>query len=159
MRKTTTGDRFSARILASLQDNGRLTVQEVADRVGLSTTPTWKRIKELEKQGVIRGYAALLDREKVGLGICVLAEINLAQHMKAVVSEFEQAIQASDAIVECYSLTGEADYLIKVLAPDIAGYNAFLDSVVMKLPGLSAIRSSVVLREVKSSTALPLNHL
>src|SRR6185295_15936819 len=100
----------------------------------------WKRIKEFEKQGLIHRYAAVLNREKIGLGNCVFAQVNLARHMKNVVSEFEQAIQASPAIVECYSLTGEADYLIKVLTSDIGAYDAFLNSVIMNLPGLSAIR-------------------
>jgi DNA-binding Lrp family transcriptional regulator len=152
-------DSFSSRILSALQDDGRLTVQEVADRIGLSSTPTWKRIKELERQAVIRRYTAVLDRAKVGLGNCVLAEINLSRHIKNVVSDFERAIQSCPAIIECYSVTGEADYLIKVVTPDVASYDAFLHSVVFKLPGVSSIRSSIVLREVKSATRLPLGHL
>lgn len=152
-------DRFYARILASLQEDGRQTVQELAERIGLSSTPTWKRVKELERLGVIQRYSALLDRAKVGLGNCVFAEINLSRHVKDVVSDFERAVQASPAIVECYSLTGQADYLIKVLTEDIGAYDAFLNSVVMKLPGLGAIRSGVVLREVKGWTPLPLDHL
>lgn len=159
MKENTSIDRFDVRILTNLQENGRLTVQELAERIGLSSTPTWKRVKELERSGVIERYTALLDRGKVGLGNCVFAEINLSRHTKDVVEDFERAIQVSPAIVECYSLTGQADYLIKVLTPDITGYDAFLHSVVMKLPGLGAIRSGIVLREVKGGTSLPLRHL
>jgi len=159
MKENTSIDSYSAKILSSLQDDGRLTVQEIGDRIGLSSTPTWKRIKELERQGVIQRYAAILNRSKVGLGNCVLAEINLSRHIKNVVNDFEKAIQDCPAIIECYSVTGQADYLIKVVTPDVASYDEFLYAVVFKLPGVSSIRSSVVLREVKSATQLPLDHL
>jgi Lrp/AsnC family leucine-responsive transcriptional regulator len=159
MKETTSIDSYSAKILSSLQDDGRLTVQEIGDRIGLSSTPTWKRIKELERQGVIQRYAAILNRSKIGLGNCVLAEINLSRHIKNVVNDFEKAIQECPAIIECYSVTGQADYLIKVVTPDVASYDAFLYAVVFKLPGVSSIRSSIVLREVKSAAQLPLDHL
>jgi len=159
MKEKTSIDSYSAKILSSLQDDGRLTVQEIGDRIGLSSTPTWKRIKELERQGVIQRYAAILNRSKIGLGNCVLAEINLSRHIKNVVNDFEKAIQDCPAIIECYSVTGQADYLIKVVTPDVASYDEFLYAVVFKLPGVSSIRSSIVLREVKSAAQLPLDHL
>jgi Lrp/AsnC family leucine-responsive transcriptional regulator len=152
-------DPYSGRILSHLQRDGRLTVQELADRIGLSSTPTWKRLKELERTGVITRYAALLDRSKVGLGNCVLAEINLSRHVNDVVADFEEAVRGCEPIVACYATTGQADYLLKVVTPDVANYDAFLHSVVFQLPGVSAIRSSVVLREIKSDAPLPLNHL
>lgn len=152
-------DAHSVKILSQLQSDGRLTVQELAERIGLSATPTWKRVKELEKQGIIKRYAALLDRARVGLGNCVLAEVNLARHVENVVDEFERAVAACPAIVECWATTGQADYLLRVVTPDIERYDNFLHSVIFKLPGVSAIRSAVVIREIKGLAPLPLDHL
>lgn len=152
-------DGYTVKILEQLQEDGRLTVQDLARQIGLSTTPTWKRLKDLERDGVIHHYAAVLDRNKVGLGNCVLAEVNLARHVENVVEAFEAAVRDCPAIIECYSTTGQADYLIKVVTPDISRYDAFLHNVIFKLPGVSEIRSSVVLREIKSPSALPLGHL
>jgi len=159
MKNETSLDGYSVKILAELQADGRLTVQDLASRIGLSNTPTWNRLKELERQGAIHHYAAVLDRLRVGLGTCVLAEINLSRHGENVVEEFEQAVRECPQIIECHSTTGQADYLIKVVTPDIARYDAFLYSVIFKLPGVREIRSAVVLREIKSSSPLPLGHL
>ena len=149
-------DRYSLQILAELQRDARLTVQQLAERVGLSATPCWKRVKEMEARGVIRGYTALVDREKVGLALCVLAEVNLTRHNEDDVRRFEQAVAAEPNIVSCYATTGQADYVIKVLVPDIKRYEAFLHETVFKLPGVTHVRSSVVLKEVKAQTRLPL---
>jgi len=148
-------DPHSMKILAALQEDGRLSVQDLANRIGLSTTPTWKRLKALELSGAIQRYTAVIDRAQVGLSTCVLAEINLARHVENVVEAFEQAVRECPAIVECYSTTGQADYVLKVVTPDIARYDAFLHEVIFKLPGVNDIRSAVVLREVKSHGALP----
>ena len=148
-------DAHSARILAALQQDGRLSVQDLANRIGLSTTPTWKRLKALEHAGVIQRYTAVVDRAQVGLATCVLAEVNLSRHVENVVEEFEAAVRDCPAIVECYSTTGQADYVLKVVTPDIAHYDAFLHQVIFKLPGVNDIRSAVVLREVKSHGPLP----
>ena len=106
-------------LLAELQRDSRQTVQQLAAAVGLSATPCWKRVKEMEAAGVIRGYGASVDRESVGLSLCVLAEVNLTQHTENTVREFERAVAACPQIVSCYSTTGAADYSIKVLAADI----------------------------------------
>ena len=148
-------DRHDVLLLAELQRDARQTVQQLAAAVGLSSTPCWKRVKELEASGVIRGYTALVDREKVGLQLCVLAEVNLTRHNEDVVRSFEQEVAACPQIVSCYATTGQADYVIKVLAPDIKAYEALLHEVVFKLPGVTHVRSSVVLKEVKSETRLP----
>ncbi len=159
MKKEISSDAFAVKILEELQVDGRLTVQELASRIGLSTTPTWNRLRELEKAGVIHHYAAVLDRDNVGLGTCVLAEVNLSRHVDNVVEEFERAVRDCAAIIECQSTTGSADYLIKVVTADIAEYDSFLHNVIFKLPGVSEIRSSVVLRDIKSQSPLPLSHL
>lgn len=159
MKKEISSDPFAAKILKELQIDGRLTVQDLASRIGLSATPTWNRLRELERAGVIDHYTAVVDRDSVGLGSCVLAEVNLSRHVDNVVEEFEEAVRECAAIIECQSTTGSADYLIKVVTADIAEYDSFLHNVIFKLPGVREIRSSVVLRDIKSQSPLPLDHL
>jgi DNA-binding Lrp family transcriptional regulator len=144
-------------LLAELQRDSRQTVQQLATAVGLSATPCWKRVKEMESAGVIRGYGAVVDRESVGLALCVLAEVNLTQHNERTVREFERAVAGCPQIVSCYSTTGGADYSIKILVPDIKSYEAFLHDTAFRLPGVTHIRSSVVLKEVKAEAGVPID--
>ncbi|MNG14552.1 Leucine-responsive regulatory protein [compost metagenome] len=152
-------DAYEVRIIEALQEDGRLSVQEVSGRIGLSTTPTWKRLKGLEQNGIISKYTAVIDRLSVGLHSCVLAEVNLARHEQHIVEAFELAVMNCPAIVECHGTTGHADYMLKILTPDISKYHDFLQSIIFKLPGVTGIKSSVVLKEIKSITTVPLNHL
>jgi len=149
-------DRYDHLLLTELQRDARQTVQQLAASVGLSSTPCWKRVKEMEASGVIRGYTALVDREKVGLALCVLAEVNLTRHNEDDVRRFEQAVAAAPQIVSCHATTGQADYVLKVLVPDIKSYENFLHDVAFKLPGVTHVRSSVVLKEVKAESGVPL---
>jgi Lrp/AsnC family transcriptional regulator, leucine-responsive regulatory protein len=149
-------DRHDVLLLSELQRDARQTVQQLAEAVGLSSTPCWKRVKEMESAGIIRGYTALVDREKVGLSLCVLAEVNLTRHNEDDVRRFEQAVATAPEIVSCYATTGQADYVIKVLVPDIKSYETFLHETAFKLPGVTHVRSSVVLKEVKAETGVPL---
>jgi Lrp/AsnC family leucine-responsive transcriptional regulator len=148
-------DRHDLILLVELQRDSRQTVQQLADAAGLSSTPCWKRVKEMEASGVIRGYTALVDREKVGLALCVLAEINLTRHNEDDVRRFEREVASCPQIVSCYATTGQADYVIKVLVGDIKAYESFLHETLFKLPGVTHVRSSVVLKEIKSETRLP----
>ena len=150
-------DRHDIVLLNELQRDARQTVQQLAEAVGLSTTPCWKRVKEMEAAGVIRGYTALIDRELVGLSLCVLAEVNLTRHNEDDVRRFEKEVAACPQIVSCYATTGQADYVIKVLVPDIKAYESFLHDVMFRLTGVTHVRSSVVLKEVKAETRLPLD--
>jgi Lrp/AsnC family transcriptional regulator, leucine-responsive regulatory protein len=150
-------DRHDVLLLAELQRDARQTVQQLAAAAGLSSTPCWKRVKDMEAAGIIRGYTALVDRERVGLALCVLAEVNLTRHNEDDVRRFEQAVAACPPIVSCYATTGQADYVVKVLVPDIKRYESFLHDTVFKLPGVTHVRSSVVLKEVKSESRLPLD--
>ncbi|WP_119155379.1 Lrp/AsnC family transcriptional regulator [Caldimonas tepidiphila] len=149
-------DRHDVALLNELQRDARQTVQQLAERVGLSGTPCWKRVKEMEAAGVIRGYTALVDREKVGLQLCVIAELNLTRHSGDDVGRFEQAVMDAPQIVSCWATTGQADYVIKVLVPDIKGYEQFLHETAFRLPGVTHVRSSVVLKEVKAEVRLPI---
>lgn len=152
-------DSYSLKILQELQRDARQTVAQLSAAVGLSPTPCWKRVKEMEAAGVIRGYTALVDPEKVGLHLTVMAEVNLTHHSEELVQRFEQAVAASPHIARCQSTTGQADYLITVLAPDIKHYERLLHDTIFKLPGVTHVRSSIVLREIKSEMSLPIAQL
>ena len=150
-------DRTTRQILEALQADGRQSIQQLAELVGLSATPVWRRIKELEASGVIRRHVALADREKLGLNVCVMANVSLVRHSEGAVEQFERLVLASREIIECQAITGEADYVIKVVVADMKAYDQFLQSQIFKMPGVASVRSNVVLREVKYETALPVD--
>ncbi|MDO5626077.1 MAG: Lrp/AsnC family transcriptional regulator [Pseudomonadota bacterium] len=158
MNENISLDAASLAILRELQRDARQTVQQIAERVGLSATPCWNRIKQMEAAGVITGYSALVDRARVGLGLLVVAEVNLSQHSEELVHDFERAVQATPPIVRCLSTTGQADYILSILVPGIAEYERFLHGTLFKLPGVTHVRSSIVLKEVKADVRLPVPH-
>jgi Lrp/AsnC family leucine-responsive transcriptional regulator len=141
-------DTFSQKILRLLQLDARRSVQEISDQVGLSSTPCWRRIKDMEQSGVIQRYTALLDREKLGLHVCALAHIHLTRHTEGGVEQFEREIATCPE--------GESDYILKIVAPDIKAYDSFLHERIFKIPAVAQVRTSVVLREIKFDTQLPL---
>jgi len=149
-------DAHSLKILFELQRDARQTVQQISDAVGLSPTPCWKRIKDMEAAGVIRGYTAVIDREKVGLHVAAVAEVNLDRHSESQVQRFEEAVAASPQIIRCVSATGPADYILTVLVTDMKQYERFLHETLFSLPGVTHVRSSIVLREIKSDVPLPI---
>ncbi|MEK0084803.1 Lrp/AsnC family transcriptional regulator [Benzoatithermus flavus] len=149
-------DAIGRRILQTLQRHGRLTNQELAERVGLSPSPCWRRVKEFEEEGVIRRYAAILDPEKVGVSECVFTLINLEMHNRDSLAAFEQAVKDRPEILECYAITGDADFILKVHVPNIRAYDRLLNEVIFRIPGVKHVKSSFTLREVKYDTALPL---
>ena len=149
-------DSYSLGLLDQLMRDSRQTVQQLADAVGLSASPCWKRIKDMEAAGVIRGYTALVDPEKVGLGLRVVVEANLDQHREDKVRQFEKAIAAVPQIVQCHSTTGESDYVMTVLVADIKHFEQFLHDTLLRLPGITHVRSRIVLKELKSEVRLPM---
>lgn len=149
-------DTYSRGLLLELMRDARQTVQQLADAVGLSASPCWKRIKAMEERGVIRGYSARVDPEKVGLGLQVIVEANLARHREDQVRSFEDEIAAIPEIVQCLSTTGESDYVMTVMVADIKGFERFLHDTLLRLPGITHVRSRIVLRELKAQTQLPL---
>ncbi|MDE2367768.1 MAG: Lrp/AsnC family transcriptional regulator [Burkholderiales bacterium] len=155
-KKEISIDAYGLRLLDELQRDSRQTIQQLAERVGLSATPCWKRIREMEEAGVIRGYTALVDREQVGLGLSVLVEVNLGQHSEDLVQRFERAVQVCPHIVGCVSTTGQSDYVLTVHCSGIQRYEQLLHETLFKLPGVTHLRSSIVLKEVKAQTPLVL---
>lgn len=149
-------DKPTRRIIDALQKNALLSVQQLAEIVGLSATPVWRRLKALQDGKVIRAQVTLMDREKLGLAMAVYAHITLERHSEGAVERFERMVQACPEIMECAATTGESDYLVKVIVPDVKAYDRFLQERLFRTPGVASVKSSVVLRELKYETALPL---
>ncbi len=150
-------DQADRRILAVLQKQGRLTNQQLAEQVNMSAASCWRRVRSLEERGVIDGFAALLNRKRAGFGFCVFVHITLARHVAVDVREFEAALQAREEVLECYAMAGAADFLLRVVAPDIESYDRFLEDFIFTLPGLGQVNSSIALREIKFDVALPIS--
>jgi len=149
-------DSFDRRILAELQQDGRIKNQALADRVGLSPAACWRRVKALEENGTIRQYTALVDADALGHSLCVLVMVSLVRHTRDSSREFEDAVRDWPEVLQCYAVTGNADFLLRVVIPDMGAYDRFLNEKLFGLPGISQVNSNFALREVKQETALPL---
>lgn len=150
-------DRIDRNLLAVLQENGRLPITDLAEKVGLTTSPCLRRLKILEKAGVIRGYAAQVDQEKVGLPVSVFISIKLERQREEALESFERAIRDCPEVVECYLMTGSRDYLLRVVAQDLSAYERFLKDTLTRIDGVASIESSFALAQVKHSGALPIS--
>jgi DNA-binding Lrp family transcriptional regulator len=149
-------DAVDLRILRELQQDGSLTNVELARRVHLSPSPCLARVKALEAAGVIRQYVALADPKAVGLGLSVFINISLKEQSRESLAEFERRIAEHDEVMECYLMTGDSDYLIRVAVADIAALERFILEQLTPIPGIEKIRSSFALKQVRYKTALPL---
>jgi Lrp/AsnC family leucine-responsive transcriptional regulator len=149
-------DTIDLRILAELQQDGSLTNVELARRVHLSPSPCLVRVKALEAAGVIQRYVALADPKAIGLGVNVFISISLKEQTKESLSEFERRIAEHEEVMECYLMTGDSDYLIRVVVRDIAELERFILEQLTPIPGIEKIRSSFALKQVRYKTALPL---
>lgn len=152
---TVTLDDAERRILRVIQDDAGLPTATIAERVGLSPSPCWRRIDRLEREGVIRRRVALLDRRKVGLNAHVFAQVKLNAHGRAHLDEFANAIRAFPEVLECYVLMGPVDFLMRVVARDIEAYEEFFFNKLSRLEGVREVVSTVALSEIKSTTVLP----
>jgi Lrp/AsnC family leucine-responsive transcriptional regulator len=151
-------DTIDLRILAELQQDGSLTNVELARRVHLSPSPCLARVKALEAHGVIERYVALASAKALGLGLNVFINISLKEQSKQALAEFEQRIAEHDEVMECYLMTGDSDYLIRVAVADMAALERFILEQLTPIPGIEKIRSSFALKQVRYKTALPLPH-
>ena len=152
-------DRSDTRILAALQEDGRLTVVELAEAVGLSQTPCARRIRALEQAGVIEGYAAIVNPARLGLKVQAFVQVKLQQHADDVVMTFQRELAKFDEVISCFAVTGTSDFLIYVTVPDLETLGATVLKRLMKIPGVRDVHSSIVLATVKRSAPLPLSHL
>ena len=149
-------DAIDRRLLNALQENGRLAVTDLAERVGLTASPCLRRLKNLEQNGVIRGYAALVDQDKVGLPVSVFVSVKLEMQREEALEAFERAVRECPEVVECYLMTGPRDYLLRVVASDLSAYERFLKETLTRVEGVASIESSFALAQVKHANALPI---
>ena len=150
-------DRYEKKILEILQEDARISSGELADKVGLSQSPCWRRVNMLEESGVIRKRVVLVDRKKVGLRAQVFAQVKLSAHGRAHLADFEAAIADIPEIIECFVLMGTVDFLLRVVTGDIESYESLFFEKLSRLPGVQEITSSIALSEIKNSTALPIH--
>ncbi len=150
-------DAIDYRILSALQDDGRLSSQALAERVGLSTSPCWRRVRRLQEQGVITATVALVDPRKVGLQVTAIAMVSLEDHHPDSVREFNQMINERPEILECHATSGQHDYTLKVICRSIEAYDELLSQWIMPCKAVHTVNTSFVLRSSKNTTALPLH--
>ena len=150
-------DAIDRRILEHLQDNARISNVDLAARVGISASPCWRRVRELEESGVISNYVTLIDAASVGLMVSVFVNVSLERQVERELEVFQNAIRERPEVMECYLMTGEADFLLRVVVPDLMAYERFLMDHLTRVPGIASIRSSFALKQVKYRTALPLD--
>tara|TARA_A100001391_G_scaffold190534_1_gene163065 strand:+ start:20275 stop:20736 length:462 start_codon:yes stop_codon:yes gene_type:complete len=149
-------DRIDRRILIELQNDGRITNSELAQRVGLAPTSMSDRVRRLQNHGYIKGFRAILDADQMGLGLLVLVEVSLDKTTPDIFEKFATAVRKQPEILECHMVAGGFDYLVKARLPDMGRYRAFLGEVLLSLPGVRETRSYPVIEEVKDDGVLPL---
>ncbi|PAU58797.1 AsnC family transcriptional regulator [Pseudomonas sp. PIC25] len=148
-------DNFDRRILALLQEDASLSTAEIAERVGLSQSPCWRRIQRLKEEGVVRGQVTLLDRRKVGLNAQIFAQVKLNAHGRSNLTEFAEAMRGFPEVLECHVLMGTVDFMLRIVTRDIEAYERFFFEKLSQVPGIQEVNSIVALSEIKSTTALP----
>ncbi len=149
-------DAIDRRILENLQDDARIRNVDLAGKVGLSPSPCLRRVGNLEQTGVILGYATLVDAEAVGLPVSIFVSVTLEKQVERALRVFEKHIRARPEVMECYLMTGDADYLLRVVTSDLAAYEKFLLEHLTRIPGVASIKSSFALKQVAYRTALPI---
>lgn len=152
-------DETSLRILDSLQQNSEISISDLAQKVGLSSSPCWRRVAEMKSSGLIKGSVALVDPLQLGLAVNVFVHVTLTKQDKDSLEAFTRAISVRPEVMECYLMTGEADFLLRVVIEDLIKYQEFMLECLTQIPGVSNIRSSFALNQVKYTTALPTGHL
>ncbi|KTD69105.1 hypothetical protein Lste_2263 [Legionella steelei] len=153
-------DRTDKKILDILQSNCQINNQELAGMVALSPSPCLRRVKLLEDNGYIKKKVALLDPEKIGLKLSVIVLVGLNSHQPAVMNQFEETVRFLPEVVQCYLITGQsADYVLKVIVPDLNAYQSFLLDKLTRINGVTSVQSSFILRTICETTTLPLDHL
>ena len=146
-------DAIDKRIVAALQVDGRISIVDLSEKVGLSPTPCQRRVKRLEEQGVITRYAALVAPPALGLDLQALVQVTLDDHSEKTVEAFESAIRSRPEVIACYAVTGDMDFLLHVLAPDLASFSDFALKALLRMPGVKGTKSSFIMQAVKSDLA------
>ena len=150
-------DRTDRRLLAALQDDARLTVAELAERVALSTSPCWRRVRRLEQAGYVTGYHAQLSAERLGYAITAFVSVVMGSHTQEVARAFEARLRDIPEVIACHNVSGRYDFLLEVVATDLAAYGEFARNVLQALPGVTELHSSFSLKSLKAERRLPLH--
>ena len=154
--ETTTLDKTDLRILKILQENGRITIKELSQKVHLSPTPVFDRVRRMESSGVIERYTTVLNAAKLGQGFIVFCSVKLRRMGKDIANDFVARVKDIPEVAECYNISGDFDYLLKIYAPDMQYYNNFLINTLGTIDSLGSVQSSFVMSEIKNSCGLPL---
>jgi Lrp/AsnC family transcriptional regulator len=149
-------DAAEKRILTVLQEDATLSLAEIAERVGMSATPCWRRIQRLRQAGIIKAQVALLDRRAIGLNAQIFAQVRLSAQGRERLEEFSREIQNFPEVLECYVMMGSIDFMLRIVAADIDAYERFFFEKLSRVPGIQEISSMVALSEIKATTALPI---
>ncbi|WP_185235965.1 Lrp/AsnC family transcriptional regulator [Teredinibacter franksiae] len=149
-------DNYDTKILRCLQNNAELSMADLGEAVGLSHTPCWRRVKRLEEEGYIKQRVTLLNAEQLNLSVAVHAYITIKSHDEESLLAFESSVQTVNEVVECYSITGEKDYLLKVVVASVDHYEQLLKAKLVHLPNVASVNSVFALKQIKYTTALPL---
>lgn len=152
-------DKFDLQILTALQRQGNATNSALGEEVHLSPSQISRRVNRLEQSGIIAGYAALLDPAAIGLGVSAFAQVILERHGETSSDAFERAVAALPDVVECFSVSGDADYVLRIVAPDLAAFSELMMKRILRLPGLAHIKTNIALKRVKQTNVLPLEHV
>lgn len=152
-------DRYDVKILDALQRDGRVSVVDLAESIGLSPTPCARRIKALESGGAIEGYAAVLNPPKVGLAVLAIVQVKLTEHTDETVARFEREIQLMDEVTRCFAMTGSYDFILEVYGKDLDALSNVVLKKLIRVPNVRDMQSSVVLATIKRSARIPLSHL
>jgi DNA-binding Lrp family transcriptional regulator len=143
------------RLLRALQENARISNQDLAEQAGMSASSCWRRVRALEDAGIIRRYATILDASAAGLPFHAIAHVMLTRHDHSHVDTFIEEVRRRPEVLECYATTGEADYHLRVVCENLDAYNRFLEGFLFRLPGIANVRTNLVLKDIKQETALP----
>lgn len=149
-------DRVDEKILKVLQQDSRTTNLQLSEHIGVSASPCWRRVKRLEDEKIIKGYGVLLDRRKLGLGVMVFIRVSIDSHSEAEAKKFEEKVLELENVVACYSIGGDADFLLQVVSQDLDTYADFSMSTIRRLPGIKEMQSMFILKEIKPFKGFPI---
>ncbi|MEQ5842266.1 AsnC family transcriptional regulator [Paraburkholderia acidicola] len=149
-------DRIDQDMLRLLQADGRMTGGKLAEKLALSESPSWRRQKRLEADGYIEGYQAIVSRKKLGLGVLAFVRLSVAEHSESVLTKIEMHLAAHQNVLSCHKVSGDADYLVQIVAKDLDEYGRFFTSIFSDLPGIATLHSNLSLQEVKATSQLPI---
>lgn len=159
IRSAITVDRFDLLLLGELQRDGQVTNQALGERINLSTSQVSRRVQRLQETGLINHYSALIDQAAIGLDVTAFTEISLDRHNASVGDLFEQQIAQLPQVLECYTLAGQSDYLVRIVAADLNALSDVINRKILSIPGVANVKSTITLRRIKQTTALPLDHV